>query len=149
VLVRAARLPGSPLWVRFGRSGGSFSSFGRVVQLVQLVQLRSGGSCGRPREIVWSGRLRASVSTRLGVSFGRTRPYQKMLSCDPRLDLCTFVQLFCPALPCGFVSVVRARTENRSVASFEGVRVKSFRRVVWAQLVRAGRSGERARIKKC
>jgi hypothetical protein len=55
-----------------------------------------------------------------------------MLSCDPRLALCTLVQLVCPALPCPFVSVV----------SFEGARVNSF------GLVRArARPGGRARIK--
>jgi hypothetical protein len=58
VHVRAARLPGSPLMVRFGRSGGSFegarvNSFGRVVR-VGL----SGGSFGW---VVRAGRLRAPV----------------------------------------------------------------------------------------
>ena len=74
--VRAARLPGSPLSLRFSR-------------------------------VVQAGRLRASVSTRSGEgTLGQTSPYQKMLTCDPRLDLCTFMQLICPALPCPFVSVV-------------------------------------------
>jgi hypothetical protein len=66
-------------------------------------------------------------------SFGRVvraRAVSKMLSCDPRLALCTFVQLVCPALPCRFVSVVR------SGGSFEGTRVNSF-----GQVVRVGRSG--------
>jgi hypothetical protein len=71
-------------------------------------------------------------------------PYQKMRSCDPRLPLCTFVQLVCPTLPCHFVSVVRATMQNRSGGSFEGARVNSFELVV---RVRA-RQGERACIKK-
>jgi hypothetical protein len=77
-------------------------------------------------------------------SFGRVvrakEPVSKMLSCDPRLALCTFVQLVCPALPCRFVSVVRLRApmQNRSGGSFEGARVNSFGRVVWPyELVRA------------
>ena len=70
-------------------------------------------------------------------------PVSKLLSCDPRRALCTFVQLVCPALPCRFVSVVRASMQNRSGGSFEGARVNSFGRVV---RVRA-RPGERARIK--
>jgi len=46
-----------------------------------------------------------------GRSFGRGRawadePVSKILSCDPRVDFCTFVQLVFPALPCHFVSVV-------------------------------------------
>ena len=97
------------------RSGGSFegtrvNSIGRVVRVG-----RSGGS--------FEG---ARVN-----SFGRVvraRAVSKMLSCDPRLALCTFVQLVCPALPCRFVSVVRAPMQNRSGGSFEGTRVNSFGR---------------------
>ena len=74
--VRAAHLPGSPLSLRFGR-------------------------------VVRAGCLRASVSTLSGEGvLGQTSPYQKMLSCDPRLDLCTFLQLVFLALPCPFVLVV-------------------------------------------
>jgi hypothetical protein len=91
-------------------------------------------------------------------SFGRVvraRAVSKMLSCDPRLALCTFVQLVCPALPCRFVSVVRSGGSfegtrvnsfgqvvrvGRSGGSFEGARVNSFGRVVRV-VVRAGRSG--------
>jgi len=119
VHVRAARFPDSPLWLRLGRAGTDVKSFGRVV-------------LGRPCQLVRAGH---SGATRWGGSFGRTSTYQKLLSCDPRLALCTFVQLIFPALPCGFVSVVQARTQNRSVGSFEGARVNSFGRVVWAQLV--------------
>ena len=55
--VRAARLPASPWSLRFGH-------------------------------VVRAGRLRAFVSTRSGEgALGQTSPYQKMLSCDPRLDL--------------------------------------------------------------
>jgi hypothetical protein len=67
-----------------------------------------------------------------------------MLSCDPRLALCTFVQLVCPVLPCRFVSVVRAPMKNRSGGSFEGARVKSFGRVV--RVGRSGGSFEGARV---
>jgi len=66
-----------------------------------------------PCRFVWVGHLRASVSTRSGGSFERgcaraNEPVSKMLSCDPRLALCTFVQLIYLVLPCGFLSVVRA-----------------------------------------
>ena len=111
--VRAARFPGSPLSLRFGRVGAHAKSFGRVVS-------------GRPCQLVRAGR---SGATRSGRLLGRTSPYQKMLSCDPRLALCTFVQLVFPALPCPFVSVVRAPMQNRSGGSFQGVRVNSFGRV--------------------
>jgi hypothetical protein len=80
-------------------------------------------------------------------SFGwvvRARAVSKMLSCDPRLALCTFVQLVCPALPCRFVSVVRAPMKNRSGGSFEGARVNSFGRVV--RVGRSGGSFEGARV---
>ena len=49
----------------------------------------------------------------------------KMLSCDLRLALLTFVQLVCSTLPCGFISVRRAR-------SFEGIHVNSFGQVIRA-----------------
>jgi hypothetical protein len=102
---------GRVVWV--GHSGGSFegacvNSFGRVVRVGH-----SGGSFeGAPCELV------------------RARPVSKMLSCDPRLALCMFVHLVFPALPCRFVSVVRAPMKNHSGGSFEGARVNSFGRVV-------------------
>jgi len=55
VHIRAARLPNSPLWLRFGRAGAHLKLFGRVV-------LR--GSC----QFVRAGRLGATHS---GGSFGR------------------------------------------------------------------------------
>ena len=59
--VCVARLPGSPLSLRFGH-------------------------------VVRAGHLRVSASTCSGEgALGKTSTYQKMLSCDPRLDLCTFV----------------------------------------------------------
>jgi hypothetical protein len=100
------------------------NSFGRVVRVG-----RSGGS--------FEG---ARVN-----SFGwvvRARAVSKMLSCDPRLALCTFVQLVCPALPCRFVSVVRAPMQI--VRAFEGARVNSFGRVV--RVGRSGGSFEGARV---
>ena len=57
----------------------------------------------------------------------------KMLSSDPRLSFYTFVQLVCLALPCWFISVVRALMQNRSCGSFEGARVNSFGQVVRAR----------------
>ena len=55
--VRAARLPSSPLSLRFGH-------------------------------VVWASRLRAFVSTCSGEGvLGKTSLYQKILTCDPRLDL--------------------------------------------------------------
>jgi hypothetical protein len=105
------------------RSGGSFegtrvNSIGRVVRVG-----RSGGSFEGARVNSFRRVVRA-------------RAVSKMLSCDPRLALCTFVPLVCPALPCRFVSVVRAPMKNRLGGSFEGARVNSFGRVV-----RVGRSG--------
>ena len=85
--VRAARLPVSPLSVRLGDSfeGARLNSFGRVVPVRAL---QGGSGEGAP---------------------GRTSPYQKMLSCDPRLALCTFVQLVFRTLPCPFFLVSRLR----------------------------------------
>jgi len=100
------------------------------------MQTRSGGSgegvlensfrwVGRGRlcQLVREGRARVSVSTRSGGSgesvyvnsfrqVGRghaqvKEPVSKVLSCDPRLALSTFMQLVSLALPCRFVSVMR------------------------------------------
>ena len=79
-------------------------------------------SCRRPCKFVQAGRLRVSMltrsggsfgefmSTRLGGSFGQgcareNEPVSKMLSCDPRLALHMFMQIVFPVLPCGFVTV--------------------------------------------
>src|ERR1700735_3247594 len=85
--------------------------FGWVSRLRACVRSRSGGALGGN----WSGGSGEGAP-------GRTSPYQKMLSCDPRLALCTFVQLVCPALPCRFVSAsrLRARARTRSRGSGEG-----------------------------
>ena len=99
----AAHLPGSPLSVRLGESfeGVRANSFGRIIRVISFG---------------WVGRM---------------SPCQKMLSCDPMLALCMFVQLVCPALPCPFVWVshLRACVSTRSSGSGEGIRVSSFRRV--------------------
>jgi hypothetical protein len=81
VHVRAARLPGSPLSVRFGRSGGScegagVNSFGQVVRVG-----RSGGSFEGARvnsfgRVVRVGRSGGSFEGARVNSFGRG-PYQK------------------------------------------------------------------------
>ena len=57
------------------------------------------------------------MSTRSGGSFRRGRAWadesvSKILSCDPRLALCMFVQLIFPTLPCPFVSVVREHAKS-------------------------------------
>ena len=109
--VRVVRPRKPQNFVRVVRPWKPQISFGRVGTCRVWVPVQTGGS----------GRSRVFVSTRPGGSFedvrvnsfgrGRTRadePVSKMLSCDPRLALCTFVQLVCPALPCPFVSVVRA-----------------------------------------
>jgi len=62
-------------------------------------------SCGHPCKFVRVGLLRPSVSAHSGGLFGQgcaraNEPISKMLSCDPRLALCTFMQLVCPKLPC-------------------------------------------------
>ena len=78
-----------------------------------------------PYRFVRAGHLRASMLAHLGGLFGRgcaqeNEPVSKMLSCDLRMALCTFVQLIFPALPCRFVQVGHLR-ESMSACSGKGV----------------------------